>query len=211
MGTILVSLTDNKDILWKNIKNKTRKNIGRLNNKIEISEINNKMDLNLFYELYLEMAERSRIGIYPLSFFIDLFEQFYSLNFVKIFLAKYNDVPVGADIVLTFNNCITLYFTVDSNFSRKNKIYVGDFLKWHIIKWGYENGYEYFDLNGVELYKIKKGNKKALSIYRFKSKWGGKLITFQDYEKIIYNNYIKRKQLLLNLSKLIGKRNLNLL
>jgi len=177
---------------------------------MEISELSNKKDIDIFYELYLEMVKRSKIGIYSFSFFKDLFENFYSLNYLKIFLAKYNDIPVGADIVLIFNNCITLYFTVDSNFARENKIYVGDFVKWHIIKWGHENGYEYFDLNGVEIYKINKGYKKALSIYRYKSKWGGSLVTYKDYEKILYNNYIKRKQLLFNLSRIIGNSNLNL-
>ena len=71
----------------------------------------------------------------------------------------------------------------DSNYQRSNNLYTNEFLIWQVIKEAHETGLKYFDLSGVELYKIDVGDKKAKGIYRYKSKFGGQLVEYHDYKK----------------------------
>ncbi|MCK4424859.1 GNAT family N-acetyltransferase, partial [Candidatus Bathyarchaeota archaeon] len=102
---------------------------------------------------------------------------------IVAFVARIKDKPVGAILSLMHNEIIHVFAIGDSNYSRINKIYALYTLFWHTIKWAHERGLKYFDISGVELYKIDASDKKARNIYRFKAKWGGQLVEYHDYEK----------------------------
>ena len=80
------------------------------------------------------------------------------------------------------NGIIHLLTLGDSDFARSNRIRSSDVLIWNIINWAREQNFKYFDLSGVELHKIDAGDKKAYGIYKFKAKWGGKLVEYHDYK-----------------------------
>jgi lipid II:glycine glycyltransferase (peptidoglycan interpeptide bridge formation enzyme) len=94
------------------------------------------------------------------------------------------------------NGIAHLFALGDSSENRNNNLFANELLMWHAIKELKEENYHTFDHSGIELYKIESGDKKANNIYRYKSKFGGKLVKYHDYEKIICKNnvlkYMKR-------------------
>lgn len=186
MGNILVDLDQPLEDLWKRIENKTRRLIRRATDKNdEIAEVSKIDELREFYDIHLQTSKRANTKTYPFSHFGSLWNHFSPLNKAVVFIARFRDEPLGALILLMHNKIIHIYAGGDSDYARSHKMQATRVLLWHIMKWAHERGFKYFDLAGVELYKIDAGYKKALGIYRFKSKWGGKLVEYHDYEKLI--------------------------
>jgi len=183
MGTILVNLECTEEELFKSIDRDCRRCIRRgIEQGIEISEARNLEDLEQFYYLNVEHAKRSGIKIYPYSYFISLWNHFVPIGKLVIFISRRKDKPLAGLLCLMYNRTVHVYRLGDSDYARANKLYAYYPLTWHAIKWAQERGFKYFDWTGVELYKIDAGYQKALTIYRFKKKWG-KLVEFHDYMK----------------------------
>jgi len=183
MGTILVNLEQPPDVMWTRIKRLARKNIKRLQDA-EIIKVSKRDELEEFYNMHVQTTVRAGVKTYPFSYFTSLWDHFSKTNMITVFIARLKDNPIGGSLSLMFNNTIHEYALADSDYARSCRLYSGDLLKWHTMKWGHEKGLRYFDLTGVEFYKIDMGDKKAENIYRYKSKWGGQLVEFNDYGKV---------------------------
>ncbi|MGD6850560.1 MAG: lipid II:glycine glycyltransferase FemX [Candidatus Bathyarchaeia archaeon] len=191
MGTFLVSLGKSEEELFSSIDKSSRKNIRKIEQEAVIRQAFRLHELEEFYRLHVESSNRLGTKIFPFSFFNSLWNFFSSSEQVVLFIAYYKDKPIGAIMCLAFNKTVHENFVADSNYARENRIYASDILKWHALKWANEKGYSYFDLSGVELQKIDEGNEKARNIYRFKSKWGGQLVNFNDYQQSFRANKLK--------------------
>ncbi len=75
----------------------------------------------------------------------------------------------------SYNGYINEFGIARTKKDSEGKLYSQDLLKWHIIKWGKNNNLKYYDLTGVNPYPQ---NEKEKGIFRYKEKWGGKLITY---------------------------------
>lgn len=193
MGTILDNINCSTETLWQRIHREGRRTINRaIERGIVVHKAHKFQELKEFYSLNVEASRRAKIKIYPFSFFASLWNYFSPLNKIAIFIARLNDSPIGAALFLMHNEIIHLFAIGDSDYARSNRIYPNDALIWHVMKWASERGFKYFDHSGVELYKIDAGDEKARNIYRFKSKWGGHLVEYHDYEKCLQNKKIIR-------------------
>lgn len=185
MGTRLINLNESLEVLWKNVNRTTRQNIERSKLNMQIETIGSIADLRLFYDMHIENCIRANRTIRPFSFFSSLWNYFSSKGKVAGSIAYYNGKIIGSVLLLTHNLTAHLYALGDSNFSRLNRINVLDSLLWHQIKWTRERDFKCLDLSGVELHKIDAGDAKATGIYKFKSKWGGQLVEYHDYRKML--------------------------
>jgi len=192
MGTILVNLDQPVEVLWKRINKHARRNIKKMEQNVEFVRVSKLGELKEFYDMHVESSQRAKVKIYPFSYFTSLWNHFAPHNKIVGFIARLKNKPIGALICLMHNKTIHEYVVADSDYARSNRIYANDILKWHIIKWAHERGFKYFDLRGVELYKIDAGDEKARNIYRFKSKWGGQLVEFHDYEKTLQSRKLTK-------------------
>jgi hypothetical protein len=182
MGTILVDLKPPVELIWKSIHRNVRRNIIKIKDNIIFDEARSLKDLQIFYNLLVQLTKRLEIEAYPFHHYKSLWNFFHPLKKIVSFIAFLKDKPIGASITLLHNNMIHVYMYADSDFARSNKIYINDALMWHIIKWSRERGFKYLDLGGAFLYRINSGDLKARNIYIFKSKFG-KTIEFNDYWK----------------------------
>ena len=194
MGTILVNLEQPLDTMWSRIDASAKKNIKKLQGDVEIMKVSSRSELNEFYKMHVQTSERAQIKTFPYSYFTSLWDHFSKYGMIAVFVAKSRDEPLAGSLSLIFNNTTHVFTLADSNYARSKRLYAGDVLMWHIMKWGHEKGLKHQDLSGVELYKIDAGQKRAQGIYRFKSKWGGQLIEYTDYGKVF-----PRKRRLINL------------
>jgi hypothetical protein len=181
MGTILIDVEDPVEVLWMRIDYTARRNIKKNEADLSIIEISSPEQLADFYEMHVHSTRRTGMKQYPFSFFRSLWRSLSPSGRMVGFIAYFGDKPVGGSISLAYNRIVHEYAHGDSDYARRNKIYPLDCLKWHTIKWAHECNLKYFDLSGVELHKIDAGDEKARNIYRFKSKWGGKLVEYHDY------------------------------
>jgi len=183
MGTVLVDLRRPVKSIWKSIKRSARRNITKIEGNIIYDEVKSLKDLQIFYNLLVQLTKRLKIKVYPFHHYESLWNFFSPLEKIIAFTAFFKDKPIGANIVLMHNSMVHEYMYADSDFARSNRIYVNDALKWHTIKWAHDSGFKYLDLSGTFFYKIETGNKKARNIYHFKSKFG-EAIEFNDYWKV---------------------------
>ena len=185
MGTLLVNLKQPLEAVWKSVDNAARRGIKKTETNIEIRRVRNVDDLRLFHSMHVENCRRAKVTVRPYLFFLSLWNHFSPFEKIVGFVAHYHGQLVGSILCLAHNLTVHMYALGDSDFARSNRVYVLDVLIWHSIKWAHENGFEYFDLSGVELYRTEAGDAKALAIFKYKSKWGGQLAEYHDYKKIL--------------------------
>lgn len=173
-GTFLIDLSVDIENIWLNLdKHSARKNIERSQNRgVTIKEITFD-DLKSYHELLNQTKKKTNSEL-DFSSTENLWR---FLNPVGLtgFLAIHNENIIGGILVSAFNNYVNEWGVARSEYDTKNKLYSQDFLKWHIIKWGSANNFSYYDLSGVNPNAV---SEKEKGIFRYKRKWGGKLIEF---------------------------------
>jgi len=172
-GTFLINLSQDKDIVWKSMdKHSARKNIERSQSRNVIVKQMNKTDLGTLFNLELDNGKIDD------TISLDLMEKQWDIlqpvNYSG-FLAYVDDQPIGAMKFSTFNQYIIEFEVVRDKRDTEEKLYSQDNIKWKIIESGIDNNSNFYDLSGVNPYPT---TEKDLGIFRYKSKWGGKLIKY---------------------------------
>jgi len=179
MGTFLIDLTLSQEQLWKNVDRQSgRKAVKRaLNNGIKIKPIENINDLKTHHVLLNEGKEMADLGNYP---FRSLELSWKMLRKVGQFgfIAWKDNIPLASTLVTTFNGYLNEWGFAESKKDREELLGATDLIKWNLIEWGHKSGFRYFDLSGVE---PEPSNTKEKGIFRFKKKWGGKLVNWYHY------------------------------
>jgi hypothetical protein len=185
MGTMLVDVGQSVKSMWESIDRKNRHGIEKADREITFAEVTKPAELHDFYRLHVQWTKRLKTKAMPFSHFESLWNFFFPLGKIVAFIAFLRNKPIATNILLKHNKMIHVYTYGDSDFARSNKICATDALYWHIMKWAHDRDFRYLDLSGTFLYKIEAGDQKAWNLYRFKSKWRGKEIEFNDYRKSI--------------------------
>jgi lipid II:glycine glycyltransferase (peptidoglycan interpeptide bridge formation enzyme) len=125
-------------------------------------------DIATFWHLLKKTTTRNEFSGHPRSYYEKL------LNFdwgegieVKLFLAKYQNKPAAAAIVLIYGNTgYYLHGASDYDFRSAMAPFM---LHWQIIQWLKRAGIKGYDLWGIDA-------KKWPGVTRFKLNWGGRVI-----------------------------------
>jgi lipid II:glycine glycyltransferase (peptidoglycan interpeptide bridge formation enzyme) len=177
-GTFLIDLSNAKAKLWQNLdKHSARKNVERSEKRgVFVKQIINEKDLYEYYELLKETKNKVGwdIKFDEISF---LWKTLQPVGFTG-FLAKLGEKPVGGILVSYFNKHIFEWGIGRSEFDYSEKLYSQDLIKWKIIEWGKDNNCNYYDLSGIN---PNTRTEKESKIFRYKKKWGGKLVQYQMY------------------------------
>jgi len=174
---IIHDLTLPKEIINSNISKNKRGNINKSINKgTYFSEIVKFQDYKSGVELIQKTYDRVNLPSPSNEFFYNSFIQLNKSGYLKAFGAFVDSDLIGIRIELCYNGLIyDWYAGSDDRF--KNR-YPNDFLPYHILHWGNENGYEKFDFGGAG----KPG--KPYGVREHKLKFGGELVCFGRYEKV---------------------------
>lgn len=171
-STYLIDLSLNEKDLWEKMdKHSARKNIQRsLKKGVEVREIT-RSEIT-FYQKIREETHN------PVSLKV-LEKRWDLLHKVgwTIFTAFSNDIPIGGIQASSFNGYVNEWGVARTAIDTNEKFYAQDLLKWSIIKWGIENKFRFYDLSGVNPNPT---NSKEEGILRYKKKWGGKHIFYNQ-------------------------------
>jgi len=174
----LIDLNRSKEDIWNSIRKKRRYGIRKAQqNNIKIKELNYMDDLKLFYKLLEETSHNAKISIKDFKLFDNILNILIPQGLARIFVATYNDIYIGGILVLTYKNII--YDLYACSTLKYNHLYPNDYLVWHVMSWGADDGYSTFDFGGAG------SPDKKYSVREFKKQFGGKLVNYGKYTKVL--------------------------
>ncbi|KXH74445.1 MAG: hypothetical protein AM326_00150 [Candidatus Thorarchaeota archaeon SMTZ-45] len=203
-ATFIVDLKKSVDELWSNLDRSARKNVRKaLNNDFCIRSAKNRIEIEKYYEIFVETAKRA--GFSPDSrsknFYYNIWDNFHEKGLANIFIAELNNETVSDLCVLLYKKTITAFCSGTLN--KYLSLQPNSLLFWHVIEWGHKNGFEYFDLAGADL----------PDLYRFKKKWGSNLTNYYIFTKTypslsyrLLTSYYKFRRSLHKIKKRIIKK-----
>lgn len=183
--TVVVDLRPNEDEILAKMKQKTRYNIRLAGRKGVLIREGNEQDLPIFYQLTQLTGSRNEdYSYYDLEYYQEAWRQFAPHGMMKLFLAYYNDEPLGALIAITFGKWAVYKWGASSN--THQNLMPNNLLQWNAIHWSKEKGCNYYDLGGISppiAQALKQGQNPASiakgGTARFKLGFGD-MVTFPD-------------------------------
>ncbi|MBA4717695.1 MAG: hypothetical protein HRO68_00715 [Nitrosopumilus sp.] len=195
-STYIVKLK-NKDELFNNLDKKTRYDIRKSEkSNLEFVEVKKKSDFIDYVKLKLEPKGNIGLKNYP-DFFEQHWKLLHSKHLEQLFLAKFEEKIVSGILCSTFNENMIQHGVVTSN----DVPISGSFLTWKTIQWGIENGFNTYDMGGVN----PAPNEKEKGIEFFKSKWEGKKDDYLILTKILRKPNYGISRILQDPKKIAGK------
>ena len=129
------------------------------------------------YRILQKVYKRAQLPLPPLDFFENIITTLGKQNgFLKIFKAVHQEKVVAARLILAYKN--SLYDWYAGSLQEFNHLRPNDLLVWEILKWGCENGFDFFDFGGAGKPGIPYG------VRDYKLKFGGKVVNFGRYQKV---------------------------
>ena len=169
--TIWIDLAIGKQQLWSNLDKQWRYGVRRAQKLGVLIETSlEKFRVDAFFKLCQQVSDHKKFklnGSSDLLYFL-LNQNETSEVEAKLFLAILNDeLAAGAFILRVGKTIHYMWGGVDRRYSKER---VGEFIQWQVIDWACSQGYERYDLEGID----EVANPGVAS---FKKKMGGEVIT----------------------------------
>jgi len=178
--TFLLDLRKSEEELWNSFKKRFKRSVRNAEKyDIEIKEARNQNAPLIMYNLNVETAKRLKVPPNPFSFLSNVWEKLAKNGHAKFFFAYHRGKPIAGSIVLLYKRTMYAYSTFVPE--EAVELSPNQMLKWFIVRWGKNNGYEFFDLLFAPSGEYKKNS--IWGQYFFKKSLGGKEIPVFYYEK----------------------------
>ncbi|MFW9879067.1 MAG: lipid II:glycine glycyltransferase FemX [Candidatus Thorarchaeota archaeon] len=173
-----INLNRAEDEIWSDIHKGRRKNINRSQKRFNLKavELKKREEIPTFYELLKETHQNAGVSLEDISLFYAAYDILVPNKFVRFIFAVKDNEPVGCRAVLTYNNEIYDWYAGAKR--EALNCYPNDFLVWHVLSWGRENGFQLFDFGGAGPANVE------FPVRTFKERFGGQLINYGRYTKV---------------------------
>ena len=175
---------------------------------VKIVKGDTENDVNLFYNLYVNMRKQNGLLPQPLKFFLNMWQILSKKQLIEILHAEHKGEIISSIILLKFKGTV-IYEYGASNPSMMH-LNPSHFLLWESIKNAKSEGYSLFDFGrtaseneGLSLFKSRWGTKQeALTYYYIPNMKGKALIRHNKFLDKLMHNTVKKMPL--SLSKFLG-------
>lgn len=159
----IMDIIFNEDELINKLPSKHRQNTRRSYRKNLQFKLTNKVDVNKFYELYLQTAQRHGFNPHTKDYFLKIIKVYEKeLIFLEVW---HDDYPLAMSIDIIHNNKLIYLYGVSST---ENRNLLGMYnLQWEAIKYCINNEIPKYDFGGVFCEEDDKEN-KDYGLYQFK-------------------------------------------
>lgn len=166
--SLVLDLGPGEEELLALMKPKTRYNIRLARKKgVKISVSSEIEDLDKFYSLITETADRQQIRVFPRSYYQLMVHILEEQSLAKIYLAEYEGEVIAANLMVAFGDTMTY---LHGGTSRKHRnVMAPHLLQWQAIRDAKQAGLKYYDFFGISDSKP-----SWAGITRFKRGFGGK-------------------------------------
>ena len=171
--TVIVNLTDSTEKILEAMRKTWRHNISLAQKKGVTVKTGGIQELEIFYKLLKETAERDGILVHNYDYYKTLFEKCgrYGLT-LRLYTASHEDETIAAIVVL-FRGKYATYLYGASSGSKRN-LMPSYALQWKAMQDAKEAGCQYYDLFGIP--PDNDPNHPMAGLYLFKTGFGGQII-----------------------------------
>lgn len=162
-----LDITPDEEQLLEQMAPKTRYNLRLASRKgVVVRESTEKQDLERFYHILLETAERDKFLVRGYRYFEEIRDQLGERDLAKLFMADYQGQDIAGTLAFILGDKAWYIYGASSNEFRN--VMPNYLLQWTMIKWAKDNGCTLYDFRGVSgdlsednplygLYRFKKG------------------------------------------------------
>ena len=176
--TTILDLAQSEESLLVKMHPKTRYNI-RLAQKhgVQVYESKKNSDFEIFLKLIHQTAQRAKFNPHPDDYYRQLLKQ---TQFSKLFLARYKNKVLAAQIIIYFGSTVTY---VHGASSREYSLAMASYLlHWEVIKQASQQGFKFYDFWGLN-------KKKWPGFTRFKIGFGGQPVVYPGTFDLPFSNF----------------------
>ncbi|MBC8485588.1 MAG: GNAT family N-acetyltransferase [Bacteroidetes bacterium] len=173
----IIDLDSSPDQIFAKFSKTRRKNIRRaIKYGVTVTEVKTNNGVKKLYSLLEETYNRVGVPLDNFEVFDLAFKNLQPVGNAHFYLAYCDGVCIGGRVVLLYKEWIYDWYAG----SRKDsfKKYPDELLIWHILQWGMEHKYKYFNFGGAGKPDKKYGPRE------FKGKFGGELVNYGRYINI---------------------------
>ncbi len=147
VASAVIDLTQTREQIMAKMKRQTRQNVNRSERDgITIRE-GGEGDLDTFYQLHAATSQRQQFAPYPLSYFKQMWQIMQPHGYIKLIFAEYEGESVSALLLAPFGNTVIPKILGWSGAHPERR--PNDAVFWGAIQWAKDNGYKYFDFEGI--------------------------------------------------------------
>lgn len=149
-ATIIIDVSKEREEILKQIKKGKRNQFRQSETRgLQFFESNNKQDLEIFLPMHKRVAEKRNFEIQNKLFFDTLWDRFKPANMLHLFIARLDEKPVSAALVIAFKGTVHLYRL--GWIRGYNHYHPNEGMAWHILKWAHCNKYRWVDFGGIDM------------------------------------------------------------
>jgi peptidoglycan pentaglycine glycine transferase (the first glycine) len=194
--TIVVGLEPGEDEILKQMKPKTRYNIGLAERKGVTVREGDEGDVSLFYELMEETKDRDAFGIHEEAYYREAWRIFAPLDRARLFLAYYGEEPLAGLMAFAFGS--RAYYLYGASSDRRRNLMPNHLLQWRAMLWARARGCTTYDLWGIpdEAGEDEEDMEEVLGrgglwgVYRFKRGFGGRVARYSPSYDFVYSPFL---------------------
>jgi len=167
----LIDLDRPPQEIWRNIRSNARRNIDRARRSgIVVEEVTTSDGAAAAYAILKDVYKRIQVPLPDRSLFDAALKVLRPKRMLRLLLAKVDGQGIGALTLLLYKGVVYYWYT--GTLREFASCRAGDFLVWHALQWGSENGFQTFDFGG--------GGRpdEEYGVRDFKAKFGGQLVNF---------------------------------
>jgi len=171
-----LDLTKTEDILFQNLKSKTRYNV-RLaqKNGVTVSIDNSDQAFNDYLKLWKETTKRQNFYSHNKAYHRSMWKILRKAKIAHLLKADYQNDTLASWILFTFNNI--LYYPYGTSSTKHRELMASNLIMWEAIRFGIGQNCTQFDMWGSLGPKPDKSD-PWYGFHRFKQGYGGDLVEF---------------------------------
>jgi hypothetical protein len=182
-ATIALAVDADQKALWSGLSKEARQKVRKADRQgIRVFQDNSAAGLERYYQVRLQTAGRNGLRPPSRSSILAVEPVYMGDGMCKLFLAEHEGHVVGGQLLVVFNGYVQLAGICYSDRARQLKLACNDLLQWEVIKWAQDSGHRHVDWSG---FTPNPTSEKEAGINRFKEKWGGEVVHYHDYDKIL--------------------------
>jgi len=189
--TVIINLSSSEEEILAAMKSKWRYNISLAEKKGVQVNSGGAQEIEKFYSLLKETAQRDGIAIHSIDYYKTLFDicgEYNERESLRLYTASHEGDTLAAVVVLFWGKTATYLYGASSNIKRN--LMAPYALQWKAMQDAKNSGCVYYDLFGIP--PDDNPNHPMSGLYRFKTGFGGQIIhrpgswDFQ-YKSFVYN------------------------
>ncbi|GIK83591.1 MAG: peptidoglycan bridge formation protein FemAB [Patescibacteria group bacterium] len=174
--TFQLDLTQEEDILFKNLSSKTRYNVNVAYKKgVQIFENTSAEGMEQYIAVLEETTKRQGFYAHSPEYFRKMWKELGNSGMLKIFNAVYEGEILTSWIMFIFNG--VLYYPYGASRDLHRDVMASNLMMWEMIRFGKQQGCTLFDMWG-SLGPEPNEKDPWFGFHRFKKGYGGDLVEF---------------------------------